>query len=61
MEELLGDLNVNPPWNEDLIRRIDTECQRTTPTREVPRRQRWRDEQLMALRKHFASRGRAGP
>jgi L-gulonate 3-dehydrogenase len=54
MQELLRDLKVNPPWDEDLIRHIDTECQRTTPTRDVSDRQRWRDEQLMALRKHFA-------
>lgn len=54
MQKLFRDLKVNRPWDEDLIRRIDTACQRTTPQPAVSRRQKWRDEQLIFLRKHFA-------
>jgi L-gulonate 3-dehydrogenase len=54
MEKLLADLKVNQPFDEALIRRIDAACQKVTPAAEVPERQRWRDAQLLALRKHFA-------
>jgi L-gulonate 3-dehydrogenase len=54
MEKLLGNLKVNTAWDGDVIRQIDSACQRVTPTQHVIRRQKWRDAQLMSLRKHFA-------
>jgi L-gulonate 3-dehydrogenase len=54
MQKLLGELKVNQPLDDELIRRIDTACQLVTPKGEVAQRQKWRDDQLIRLRKHFA-------